>query len=266
MHQLILLHQNIIRTVFFLSILIIMMLWEKFLPRRPLSVSRKLRWPSNLAIIVLNSILVRLLFPVVAIGAALTAQTLHIGLFNNLNIHFWFKVIFSVIFLDLVIYFQHIIFHVVPIFWRIHRMHHTDLDIDITTGIRFHPIEILLSMLIKIGAVFVFGAPIIAVLIFEILLNATSMFNHGNVYIPKLIDKLLRCFIVTPDMHRVHHSVIIKETNSNYGFNLSCWDRLFRTYRPQPEKGHLNMTIGLSQFRKLKYLNIHWLIAIPFLK
>ena len=168
--------------------------------------------------------------------------------------------------LDLTIYFQHRVFHVVPVFWRLHRMHHTDLDIDVTTGARFHPIEILLSMAIKMTVILLLGAPAWSVLCFEVLLNGTAMFNHSNVFMPRGIDRILRLFVVTPDMHRVHHSVIIHETNSNYGFNLPWWDRIFSSYRDQPSAGHDAMTIGLANYRDLKYLSLHWMLAIPFLK
>ena len=229
------------------------------------SVSRKIRWVNNLSLVVLNAIILRIVLPILAIGVAVLIEQKQWGLFNLLSGSYWFKVIASVILLDFIIYLQHILFHVTPLFWRIHRMHHTDLDIDVTTGLRFHPIEIILSMLIKIVAVIVFGMPILAVLIFEILLNATSMFNHSNVYIPIKVDKYLRWFIVTPDMHRIHHSVYHKETDSNYGFNLPWWDRVCKTYKDQPQDGHPNMQIGLKIFRDTKYLKIWWLLIIPFI-
>lgn len=255
-----------LRVFFFLTVLFVIMIWEWLSPRRKLSFSRLKRWPNNLLLIAFNSFLVRLVLPVFAVGAAIWAQKVGWGLLNHVAINFWFKVIICVIVFDFIIYLQHVIFHAVPLLWRVHKMHHTDLDIDTTTGLRFHPVEILLSMLIKIVAVILLGAPALSVLIFEVLLNATSMFNHGNIYIPTWIDRYLRLIIVTPDMHRVHHSIIWQETNSNYGFNLSWWDRLWRTYKPQPQAGHIDMTIGIEQFREPRYLAIGWLLIIPFIK
>jgi sterol desaturase/sphingolipid hydroxylase (fatty acid hydroxylase superfamily) len=207
----------------------------------------------------------RFSFPVAAIGIALFVESHKWGLFHNIVLPNWLTVAGGVLCLDLAIYLQHIMFHAVPAFWRLHMMHHSDLDFDSTTGIRFHPIEILLSMGIKMSVVLVLGISPLAVLIFEILLNATSLFNHGNVALPGLIDRLLRLIIVTPEMHRVHHSVIIRETNSNFGFNLPWWDRLLGTYRNQPTAGHQGMTIGLSQFRDTKRLTLPWLLALPFI-
>jgi sterol desaturase/sphingolipid hydroxylase (fatty acid hydroxylase superfamily) len=255
-----------LRVFFFFAILLIIMFWEWLAPRRHLNFSRLRRWSNNLVLVAVNSFLVRLIFPIVAVGAAVLAEKGHWGLFNNIPLNIWLKIIISVVILDFVIYLQHVMFHALPIFWRIHKMHHTDLDFDTTTGLRFHPIEILLSMMIKITIVISLGAPPISVLIFEILLNATSMFNHGNIYLPLKIDKYLRLFVVTPDMHRVHHSIIRQETDSNYGFNLPWWDRLCGTYKSQPQKGHDGMTIGLKQFRDPRYLKINWLLAIPFVK
>jgi len=184
---------------------------------------------------------------------------------NNVDLPPWLKIMLGVASLDLAIYFQHVMFHAVPALWRLHMMHHTDLDFDVTTGVRFHPIEIILSMGIKMTVVVVLGIAALAVLIFEVLLNGTSMFNHGNVRLPRRIDRWLRLFVVTPEMHRVHHSVVIRETNSNFGFNLPWWDRLLGTYRPQPAAGHEGMTIGLSHFRDPKRLTLPWLLALPFI-
>jgi len=242
-----------------------MMIFEWKFPRRKLSVSRKIRWSNNLFLVVFNTIILRVMFPILAIGVAAIAKQKQWGVLNLFTGYYWVKIIISVILLDFIIYFQHVMFHVLPFVWRIHRMHHIDLDIDVTTGLRFHPFEIMLSMLIKIVVVITFGIPVLAVLIFEILLNATSMFNHSNAYIPIKMDKYLRWFVVTPDMHRVHHSIYSKETNSNYGFNLPWWDRVCKTYQDQPQDGHVNMQIGLKIFRKIKYLNIWWLVMIPFI-
>lgn len=241
------------------------MIFEWLTPRRQRTVSRKIRWLNNLSLVVLNTIILRLSFPILAFGVALTTERQQWGLFNLFPGYSWWKVIISVVLLDFTIYLQHVIFHKVPLFWGFHRMHHTDLDIDVTTGLRFHPLEIFFSMLIKIFAVIILGIPVLAVLIFEILLNATSMFNHSNVYIPVEVDKYMRWFLVTPDMHRIHHSIYREETDSNYGFNLPWWDKLCRTYKDQPQDGHAGMQIGLSIFRNPKYLKIWWLLIIPFI-
>ena len=254
-----------IRLACFFGVLAAMAGWEALAPRRSRSVSRLARWPNNLGIVVVDTLLVRLLFPTLAIGMALLAAERDWGLFNNLVVPYWLAVLVSVVLLDLAIYFQHVMFHAVPALWRLHRMHHADLDFDVTTGVRFHPIEILLSMGLKIMIVVALGTPALAVLIFEVLLNATSMFNHGNVRIPRGLDRVLRWLVVTPEMHRVHHSILARETNSNFGFNLPWWDRLFGTYRAQPQAGHEAMTIGIEQFRDPKFLRLDRLLVQPFI-
>ncbi|MEE9528363.1 MAG: sterol desaturase family protein [Syntrophobacteria bacterium] len=254
-----------IRLGFFFGVFALMAVWELLAQRRSLTTSKTVRWFGNLSIIVLNATAVRLLFPILPVGLALFAHQKGWGLLNNFDPPFWLAVVTGVLVLDLVIYLQHVLFHAVPVLWRLHMMHHADLDFDVTTGLRFHPIEIILSGCIKLAAVIVFGPPALAVLVFEILLNATSMFNHGNIRIPLSVDRLLRLFVVTPDMHRVHHSVIIKETNSNFGFNFPWWDRLLGTYRDQPTAGHQEMTIGLSHFRDAKRLTLPWMLALPFI-
>jgi sterol desaturase/sphingolipid hydroxylase (fatty acid hydroxylase superfamily) len=241
-----------------------MALWEAVAPRRARSYSRLKRWPSNLAIVALNTVLVRVLLPATAVSLALAGETHGWGLLNNQPVPAWMAVVASVVSLDLAIYFQHVMFHAVPALWRVHRMHHADLNFDVTTGARFHPIEIILSMLIKFGAVVALGAPALGVLVFEVLLNATSMFNHGNVRIPVRLDRYVRWFVVTPDMHRVHHSILVNETNSNFGFNLPWWDRLLRTYRDQAAAGHEGMTIGIEQFRVTRELLIDRMLSQPF--
>lgn len=254
-----------IRIGAFVGVLGVMALWEIAAPRRTATVSKSLRWTNNLAIVALNSILLRVLFPTAAAGAAVFAAENLWGLFNYLDLHRAYKIILSVILLDLAIYLQHVVFHALPLLWRLHRVHHTDLDFDVTTGVRFHPVEIILSMLIKITVIAVLGPPVEAVVIFEILLNASSMFNHGNVRIPQAIDRLLRLFVVTPDMHRVHHSVAENETNSNFGFNLSIWDRLFGTYRKEPALGHEKMVIGLDTPREVQQCNsLAAMLSMPF--
>jgi sterol desaturase/sphingolipid hydroxylase (fatty acid hydroxylase superfamily) len=205
-----------------------------------------------------------LVFPILPVGLAVLASEQNWGLLHQLAIPAWWKVIIAVILLDLAVYVQHVLHHAIPLLWRLHMMHHADLDIDMTTGLRFHPIEIIVSMIIKLAAVAALGAPPLAVLIFEVALNATSMFNHSNINFPLSADRILRLLVVTPDMHRVHHSVIIRETNSNYGFNLPWWDRLFGTYKSQPDKGHIEMTIGLAQFRDPQKLSLPRLLILPF--
>jgi len=233
----------------FLGVLAIMALWELLAPRRRRDIPRVIRWSNNLALVVIDTIVLRLTFPILAVGLAIMAQERGWGLFNIFEVPAWVAVLASVIILDLVIYLQHVMFHAVPALWRLHRMHHADLDFDVTTGLRFHPIEIVLSMGIKLATVLVLGPPAVAVLIFEVLLNATAMFNHSNVRLPLAADRVLRLVMVTPDMHRVHHSILPQETNSNFGFNLPWWDRLLGTYRAQPAAGHDAMTIGIEQFR-----------------
>ena len=232
-------------------------------PRRCQAIGRWVRWPNNLGVVIIDTILLRLLFPAAAVGAALGGEAQGWGLLNNLPLAPWIAVIMAVIVLDLAIYFQHILFHAVPVLWRLHRMHHADLEFDVTTGVRFHPVEILLSMVVKLGVVLALGAPALGVLIFEVLLNATSMFNHGNVLLPKPIDRVLRMIVVTPEMHRVHHSIDPAETNSNFGFNLPWWDWLFGTYRAQPAAGHAGMTIGIDVFRQIGDLRLDRMLIQP---
>jgi sterol desaturase/sphingolipid hydroxylase (fatty acid hydroxylase superfamily) len=260
-------HETGIRLSFFFGIFALMALWEGLAPKRALSVSKALRWRNNIALTFLNSIMLRLLFPAAGTGMAIYAEARGWGLFNWLQIPTWLAITASVVVLDMVIYWQHVMLHRVPLLWRLHRVHHIDLDIDVTTGARFHPLEILLSMLIKFATIALLGAPVLAILIFEIVLNAMAMFNHSNVHMPKYIDEVLRRFIVTPDMHRVHHSVLPVETNSNYGFNLACWDRLFGTYRNQPMAGHQGMSIGLPEWRNpMICCRLPEMLSIPFRK
>jgi sterol desaturase/sphingolipid hydroxylase (fatty acid hydroxylase superfamily) len=249
----------------FFTVLLAMMLWEWRQPRRVLNLPRIRRWPANLGIIVVDSVVVRLVFPVLAVGAAGLAETRGWGLFHGLDAPFGLALIASLLALDLVIYTQHVVFHKVPLLWRLHRMHHTDLDFDVTTALRFHPLEIALSMLIKLAVVVLLGAPPAAVMLFEVILNATAMFNHGNVRLPERWDRVLRWVMVTPDMHRVHHSVRPEETDRNFGFNLPWWDRLFGTYRDQPRDGHAGMTIGLEYFRDRRATGLSDLLLQPFL-
>lgn len=253
-----------IRLGFFLGMLALMGVWEWLAPRRPLSTSKSRRWRANLGIIAVATAAVRLLLPITAVALALLAQTRGWGLLNQVELPYWLAVLIGVLALDCVIYFQHVVFHAVPTLWRLHRMHHSDLDFDVTTGVRFHPIEIVLSMGIKLAAIAALGPPALAVLVFEVTLNAVTMFNHGNVQLPAAIDRVLRLFVVTPEMHRVHHSNLPHETNSNFGFNFPWWDRVFGTYRAQPERGHLGMTIGLDEFRDPDTLGFGQLLVQPF--
>jgi sterol desaturase/sphingolipid hydroxylase (fatty acid hydroxylase superfamily) len=264
MSDVLLANEPLIRLLAFAGIFAVMAAWEIAAPRRNQRIWRGARWPSNIGVVVLDTVLVRLLFPTTAVGLALVAEAQGWGLFRALALPIWVGMPLAVMALDLAIYLQHVLFHAVPALWRLHRMHHADLEFDVTTGARFHPIEILLSMGIKLGVVAALGAPAVAVLAFEVLLNATSMFNHSNVRMPIWLDRVLRWIVVTPDMHRVHHSIAARETNSNFGFNLPWWDRLFGTYRDQPAAGHEGMTIGIEQFREPAEQRLDHMLTQPF--
>jgi sterol desaturase/sphingolipid hydroxylase (fatty acid hydroxylase superfamily) len=258
-------HEPALRLGAFLGIFALMALWERLAPRRPLTQPWTTRWLNNLLLVSLNTAVLRLLFPAAAVGMAAVATERHWGLLQQLDWPGWLATLLGVVALDAAIYLQHVLFHAVPVLWRLHRVHHADLDIDVTTGARFHPLEIVLSMLIKFAVILVLGPPVLAVLLFEVLLNATSMFNHGNVRLPLALDRWLRGVIVTPDMHRVHHSHLEHETNSNFGFNLSCWDRLCGTYRAQPEEGHTGMHIGIDTWRDPAHCTrLAGLLLLPF--
>jgi len=265
MTDLLLANEATLRLSFFLGILIAMVIWEVAAPRRRREIPRLLRWTNNLGIVVVDTILVRLTFPLVAVGLALMAQERGWGLFNVIEVPVWLAIVVSFLALDLAIYLQHVMFHAVPALWRLHRMHHADLEFDVTTGLRFHPIEILLSMGLKLAVVAALGPPAVVVLIFEVVLNGTAMFNHSNIRLPLGLDRALRLFVVTPDMHRVHHSVHPNETNSNFGFNLPWWDRLLGTYLAQPRDGHAAMTIGIEQFRTRRDLWLDRMLIQPVL-
>ncbi len=252
-----------IRLTAFVGILLMMTVWQALTPRRMLRFGYR-RWPANLGIILLNAIIVRLLMPAGAVGIAVWVGHAHFGLLHWLGVPYTEAVITSVILLDGIIYAQHVLFHAIPLLWRLHMVHHADQDIDVTTGLRFHPIEILLSMLIKMSVVALLGVPPLAVILFEIILNGMAMFNHANVRLPRRLDAILRPVLVTPDMHRVHHSIIRKETNSNFGFNLSIWDRIFHTYQAQPADGHDAMTIGLTQYQSEQSGRLMWMLTLPF--
>ena len=256
--------EPILRLACSLGVLTLMTLLETLHPRRDRLFLRRQRWPHNLGISLLNGLLARIALPTGAVAFGVLAGSHGWGLFNAVAMPAGLEVVLAVILLDLAIYGQHVLFHAVPALWRVHRMHHADLDFDVTTGTRFHPLEIFLSFGIKFVIVVAIGAPPLSVLIFEVLLNATALFNHSNLRLPPLLDRLLRCLIVTPDMHRVHHSIVQCETNSNFGFNLPWWDWLFRTYRPQPAAGHDAMILGIDQFRDGQELHLNRMLTQPF--
>jgi sterol desaturase/sphingolipid hydroxylase (fatty acid hydroxylase superfamily) len=256
-------HEVPVRLGFFFGIFAIMAVWEILAPRRALQQGKVLRWTNNLALTALNSLLVRAILPVAAVAVAGAAAARGMGVFNIFDVPFAWAIVLSLLALDVAIYLQHLMFHAVPLLWRLHRVHHADLDFDVTTGARFHPVEIVLSMLFKFALILVLGPPAVAVLVFEILLNGASMFNHGNVRLPAGVDRVLRWLVVTPDMHRVHHSIDPRETNSNFGFNVPWWDRLFGTYVAQPRAGHGGMTIGIEQFRAPGELRLDRMLLQP---
>lgn len=259
-------HEASIRIAAFLTVLVLMAVLEVASPRRRREIPRLVRWTNNFALVAVDTLLLRLLFPVAALGFAAWCQTNGWGLFNSWGIPFLIAFVLSILALDLAIYLQHVMLHAIPALWRLHRVHHADVEFDVTTALRFHPFEVILSMLIKIAIVAALGAPSAAVLAFEVLLNATAMFNHSNLRISSRLDRVLRIVIVTPDMHRVHHSPYIAETNSNFGFNLTWWDILLGTYRPQPRDGHERMKIGLKEFREPREMWLDRLLVQPFRK
>lgn len=262
------LSEPVFRFSIFAMVLIAMALLEFIIPRRKLTAPKSKRWMTNFTIVAIDTAVVRLMgalaVPLVAVASAIYAETAGWGLFNLVALPGWLEFVLALLILDLAIWFQHYISHKIPVFWRLHRVHHADVDIDVSTAIRFHPIEIALSMLWKIALVFVFGPAALAVVVFEVILNGTAMFNHANIALPAWLDRVLRIFVVTPDMHRVHHSVIRREHDSNFGFNLSVWDRLFGTYIDQPERGHEGMKIGLEQFPAPAPTRLIWSLALPF--
>ena len=257
-------HEPEVRLGVFLSILVAMAVWEAASPRRRPSLGRRGRWTANLSLAAIDTAVLRVALPILAVGAAEAAEAQGWGLLHVWAIPAWISIPVAVLALDCLIYGQHVLFHAWSPLWRLHMTHHSDLDVDATTGLRFHPVEIAVSMGVKMAAVAALGAPPEAVVLFEILLNGTSLFNHGNVRLPEGIDRVLRLFVVTPDMHRVHHSIDRAETNSNFGFNFPWWDRLFGTYRARPVAGHAGMTIGLAQFRDPSRLGVLHLLLMPF--
>lgn len=257
-------NETYLRLSVFAAVLVAMVLAEALFPKKNRTQARSHRWATNIGIVVIDSVVVRLVFPLVAVGTAAWAAKREIGLFHLVDLPPWLEIVAAVIILDMLIYWQHVATHIFPPLWALHKVHHVDRDIDVTTGVRFHPLEIVLSMLFKMACVLLLGPSIVAVIVFEIVLNACAMFNHANLRLPLGVDKALRVFIVTPDMHRVHHSVDPAETNSNYGFCLSIWDRLFGSYIPQPAKGHDNMVIGLPQHQTPDPSGLGWSLWLPF--
>ena len=266
MSDFILNNELIIRASAFIGIFAMMALWELAAPRRQRLIPRLRRWSANLGIVVLYTLLLRLLFPAAAVGMAAFTDSRGWGLFNYLEWPLWLEVLGAIVMLDLVIYLQHVMVHAVPVLWRLHRVHHADPEYDLTTGARFHPIEIILSMLIKMTTIAALGPPLVAVVLFEVILNGMAMFNHANIELPARLDRWLRWLVVTPDMHRVHHSIEPDETNSNFGFNLSLWDRLMGTYRAQPRLGQTGMQIGIASLRDQRLTtSLMGMLRIPFI-
>ena len=257
-------YESYIRLGSFLGIFALLTIWEISSPKRELLQLRRFRWFSNIGLIVISSVLVRFILPTAAVGIALHVEQEQLGFLNLYDLPFIVQFLFAFILMDLAMYFQHVMFHALPMFWRFHRVHHSDLDCDITTGLRFHPFEMVISIIFKFLVIASIGAPVLAVVFFEIILNAASMFTHSNIKIPASIERMVRWFIVTPDMHRIHHSINENETNSNFGFFISSWDRLLGTYIREPALGQVNMQIGLQRFREPKWQNLRWLIYLPF--
>ena len=260
--------EALIRFGIFLSLFVIFAALETRAPRRALTQSRPTRWTTNLAMSLINTLALRalgLILPLLAVGAAIDARNQGWGLFNALALPFWASLPLTILIFDFAIWLQHLVTHKLPILWRFHRVHHADRDFDVTTALRFHPVEIAASMLLKIGLVYAFGPPAVAVLAFEVILNGTALFNHANLRLPLRLDRALRLILVTPDMHRVHHSSLRAEHDSNYGFALSIWDRMFRTYTPQPTKGHDGVEIGL-QWQDDRPARLGWSLLLPFRK
>jgi sterol desaturase/sphingolipid hydroxylase (fatty acid hydroxylase superfamily) len=263
--QFVLSNEPQIRMGFFVGVFAVIALWELVRPRRHLLLNRRQRWTANLGMVVLNTVIVRVVSPTAAVGMAALGVEKNWGLLNNFDVPYWLAVPLAVVAMDFVIWLQHVMVHAVPALWRLHRVHHADLDYDLTTGARFHPLEIVLSMGIKFATITLLGAPVLAVVVFEVLLSACAMFNHGNIRLPDAVDRVLRWFLVTPDMHRVHHSVEDDESNSNFGFNLTWWDRLFGTYREQPRAGQLGMTIGIHGHTDPKEVaRLAGMLTLPF--
>ena len=260
-------HEISIRFGFFVAVFAVMALAEILAPRRRLVDAKLTRWANNLALVAVNVVALRLLFPAAAVGTAIVVNEQGIGILPATGLPYWAKLVLALGAMDMAIYVQHVMFHALPILWRLHRVHHADLDFDVTTGARFHTIEMIMSMVLKIALVALLGPPVAAVVVFEVLLNATAVFNHSNFRLPLALDRVLRLVVITPDMHRIHHSVEIDEANANFGFNLPWWDRLFGTYRAQPRKSHEEMTIGINTFREpARCDRLPGMLSMPFAK
>jgi len=258
--------EGLIRLGFFFGVLVLIGAWEVVAPRRRRSRPILSRWASNFGLVFFNTALLRLIFPTALVGVSLYFERTGVGLFHAFSLALWLELMFTLVILDFAIYWQHKLFHAVPWLWRVHRTHHTDIDFDLSTGVRFHPIEIVLSMCFKVLVIALLGAAPLAVMLFEIVLSASALFSHGNILIPRRLDALLRFVLVTPDMHRIHHSVEKIETDSNYGFCLSCWDRLFLTYREEPQGAHDEMGLGLNEYRANKWQSFWSLLRLPFVR
>ena len=258
-------HEWFVRLTAFALTLVAMVIWEQVAPRRRAVLPRLRRWKNNLALLLVDIAVARIMFPAAAVGFAIFAEANGMGVLPMLVLPYWTVIAASVVLLDLAIYLQHLVFHAVPLFWRLHQVHHADIDFDVTTGVRFHPLEILLSMGIKFLIIVTLGPPVVAVLIFETLLNVTAMFNHSNIALPNRLDQALRTLIVTSDMHRIHHSIERIETDSNFGFCFSVWDRLLGTYREAPALGQAAMIVGVAEFREPELVvTLKGMLTIPF--
>jgi len=253
--------EGAIRLSIFLGVLILMGALEALFPARERVQKRSSRWVTNLGLVIIDTLAIRVLFPIIAVGAALWASANGWGLLNLVSLPVWLAVFLAVIILDMMIYWQHVAFHKIPVLWRLHKVHHADRDLDASSGLRFHPVEIIISMVYKMGIVIVLGAPVLAVIIFEILLNACAIFNHANVRLPRWIERPLRLVVVTPKLHRIHHSVIERETNTNYGFSVIWWDKIFRSYTDKPEG---ELTLGLNEYQTDAPSNLWWSLIAPF--
>ena len=266
MADILLANESLIRLSCFGGVLLGMMVLEWVMPCRLNKIPKKTRWVANLGLILIDTLAVRLLIPILPAAFALYCTQNHWGLFHVINFPSIVVFTLSLLLLDMMIYGQHVLVHKVPLLWRFHKVHHTDTELDVTSGVRFHPVEILFSVVFKLGVVGILGTPAVAVIVFEVLLNGTSLFNHSNIKLSPRMDRALRLFLVTPDMHRVHHSTVPQETDSNFGFNLPWWDEIFNTYKAQPYKGHQDMDIGLTEYRDSKGLNLFKLVQLPFKK
>lgn len=267
MELMVLANEPLLRVVCFFGVFAVIAGWELLSPRRALKLPRRQRWAANLSIVLLNTLIVRIAFPTAAVGMAALGVEREWGLLNNFAMPIWLAIPLAVVAMDFAIWLQHVMVHAVPALWRLHRVHHADLDYDLTTGARFHPLEILLSMTFKFATITVLGAPVLAVVIFEIVLSSCALFNHGNIRLPAALDRALRWVVVTPDMHRVHHSVEADECNANFGFNLTWWDRLFGTYREKARAGQIAMTIGIHGHTEPREVaNLPGLLLMPFRK